>query len=540
MTCTRSGPTLGLATLFVLCTLLGAAGCPGPADDPFGRISDDDDDDDDDGPWPGPHLPLDLEEEGVSAVFLAEAEEQSAGARVLGLGDLDGDGVGDLAVSAPDWLAEDTAPGFGNYGRIYIYFGASVEAGTSSSLADADVVIDGTLSGGKFGIFMSLIPDLDGDGIAELLAGRTASNLGAAALIFTSDQLSSPGTLEDEDAHAVLQVSDLVEIPYVGAGGAAVGDLDGDGLSEVVIGAPGLSVLDADGDPMSEAGKAFLFEGADLADGGDFDLFEATTVIQGHVSRADCGERLFGVGDVDGDGLGDLLVGSRRIGTGEDVDHGQAALFRGADLLDGDLDLDDAFATWRGTRGGDELGIDAVGMGDLDGDGLGDFSLAAYKADASGGDHGKVYVVLGAALGTGGAGEISEAASWEIVGGVGHLFGRSLAAGDVDGDELTDLLVGASRATGVGQTAGKSHLFTGADLLASEETALDSSDASAIFAGVTQGEESGTSVAIVPDMDGDRLDELLFGAPEYTDPDLGQWAGRAVLVFSAYPDPETE
>ncbi len=531
-----------LLRLAISCALLLAlVGCPTEDDDPFGRLDGSgDDDDDDDGPWPGPYLPLDAEEEAVSAILVGEVAEDSAGFQLVALGDLDGDGVGDFAVGAPDWEAADAAPGFGEYGRVYVFYGGSVGAGLRGSVADADLVIDGTLSGGKFGIFLTSVPDLDGDGNVELLAGRTATNLEAAALLFTSGQLAAGGDLEDEEAHAVLQVSDILENPYVGAGAASPGDLDGDGLPEVVVGAPGLSAPDADGDPMSEAGKAFLFTGADLADGGDFDLFEATTVISGHAERADCGERLFGVGDVDGDGVGDLVIGSRRLGTGEEHDHGRAFFFRGADLLDGDMDLDDAFASWRGAQAGDELGIAAAGLGDLDGDGLDDLAVSAWKADAAGGDHGKVYVLGGAALGTGGDRAISESAGWEIVGSVADQFGRSLAVGDVDGDELLDLLVGAPEAAGVAQAAGKSHLFTGADLLDFGEEAVGSDEASAIFAGAISGEESGTSVAIVPDMDGDRLDEILIGAPEYTDDAVGNWTGRAILVFSAYPDPELE
>jgi hypothetical protein len=163
-----------------------------------------------------------------------------------------------------------------------------------------------------------------------------------------------------------------------------------------------------------------------------------------------------------------------------------------------------AFATIGGDAPDDRFGSSVAGVGDLDGDAVPDFMVAAARADPNGANSGRVRVYSGA----------DGAVLFTFDGdAAGDQFGTSVRrAGDVDNDGVPDLAVGAPFHDGVGADSGLARVFSGRT-----GAVLHT------FFGVAAGDEFGGSVAGVGDTDGDGFGDLLVGAPssDLGGPDLG-------------------
>ena len=147
----------------------------------------------------------------------------------------------------------------------------------------------------------------------------------------------------------------------------------------------------------------------------------------------------------------------------------------------------------------------------MDGDGLDDLLVGAVYNDDAETRAGKAYLVLAASLGSTSTLDLS-LADYSLVGeNRGDMAGVSVSnAGDVDGDGLDDLVVGAKGNDDGGSSAGKAYLVLGASLGVDPE--IDLADADYGFIGEAGGDYAGVSVSTAGDVDGDGLDDLLVGA----------------------------
>ncbi|MCA9772908.1 MAG: FG-GAP repeat protein [Myxococcales bacterium] len=303
-----------------------------------------------------------------------------------------------------------------------------------------------------------------------LLAG------GAAALLLTFG--SAPAW-----AQAVLytvagtSVDDLFGYAAVG-----VGDTDLDGVPDLLVGAPQITPAGAEGYLIVLGGPA----GA------------PRFLLSGGVPEGEFGRAVTGLGDVTGDGAADFAVGAPAQG------NGRVYLISGAAA--------GAILTVDGDDPGDLYGFSVAGMGDLDGDAVGDLAVGIPGDDTPATDAGALRAV---SVATG-------ATIFTIQGLIpADHFGNAVAnVGDVDGDLLNDIAVGADNASPAGSQSGQVRVLSGAN-----------GATLYTFDGQSGGDHFGAVVAGAGDVNNDGTPDVIVGAP--FDDDGGNDAGSATVFSGA-------
>ena len=313
-------------------------------------------------------------------------------AAVVGIGDVDGDGINDVAVGAR--LDDD---GSSDRGAVYVLFlnaDGTVKAeqkisdtagGLAASLGDAD----------EFGVAVVGIGDVDGDGINDVAVGARldddgGSDRGAVYVLF----LNADGTVKAEqkisDTAGGLAAS-LDNDDRIGRSVAGIGDLDGDGINDIAVGA----YFDDDGG--SDRGAVYvLFLNADGTVKAEQKISDTAGGLAASLDPDDeFGVAVAGIGDVDGDGINDIAVGAYFDDDGGSDRGAVYVLFLNAD---GTVKAEQKISD---TAGGlaaildndDRIGRSVAGIGDLDGDGLIDLIVGASSDDDGGTGSGAVYVL---------------------------------------------------------------------------------------------------------------------------------------------------
>jgi hypothetical protein len=376
----------------------------------------------------------------ASSLTYASADADFSGVAGDALGvavamvDVDGDGVDDIVVGASG------ADGGGSgAGAVYVWRGSATERAGTASVSLADIELRGEGAGDAAGAAIARVGDADGDGLDDLLVGAAGADAGGtgagAAYLVLSGVATGVTSLADADTVFLGER----EGEAAGTAVAGAGDVDADGLADLLIGAPY-----ADG-VATDAGQAYLVYAPFRA--GIYDLGKVQTRIQGTDGRDYAGTYVAAAGDVDADGYADVLVGA----PGDDdagTDAGKVVLFYGP-VPPARLDLGDADAWFTGEAAGDGAG--PVGSGDIDADGWSDVIVGAPSADPGGTSSGAAYLFYGPLAGSG---AISlRSADLEVDGdGAGEALGGRVAGGTVDVDAFGDILVAADSAT-VGSVA---------------------------------------------------------------------------------------
>jgi len=315
------------------------------------------------------------------------------GIDVATIGDLDDDGINDLAIGA--YYDDDGGSG---RGAVYVLFMKT--DGTVKSyqkISDTEGSFTATLDDTDlFGVSVTAMGDLNGDGIIDLAVGAIfdddgGSNHGAVYVLFmnTDGTVKSFQKISDTVGSftATLGSSDIFGVSV-----SALGDLDGDGVTDLAVGAP------EDDDGGEGRGAMYVLF---LKTDGTVKSYQKISNTEGSFTATlNTGDR-FGasvtaMGDLDGDGVTDLVVGAQ-----EDDDGGQSrsavyVLFMQTNgTVKSFQKISDTAGNFTATLDdGDRFGISTATLGDLDGDGVIDLAVGADNDDDGGTNRGAVYVLF--------------------------------------------------------------------------------------------------------------------------------------------------
>ena len=406
--------------------------------------------------------------------------------RQLDAGDVTGDGKADIVIATL-------------YANSYNGGAFVVPSPVSGrwSLSDVGYYLKGTKP--TYGGGRSVgIGDLSGDGVGDVLVGGPWADPPSAWITF--GPISANGVLADADVQLIGRSGTYT------SHGCDLGDVNGDGVADAIIGAY------YDSGTASNSGKAFgvygpLSAGTTLTLTTDSD-FE---ILATH-KNAYFGRWVQAGADMDGDGIGDMLIAAPYDHTSK----GAAYIFHGPPPSS--QTTDEADGAWAGTHSNGIAGED-IGLGDINGDGLTDALVGSAYDDAAANDAGALYVIFGPGTGS----DSLENADIVVLGSdKAQLMGAGAKGGDLDGDGLDELVVGATSDRSGGQVSGSAFLFFGL-----EAGSYSASDADAVFTGERKLDYLGEGVT-VGDLDGDGDEELILGAPGQ---DEGGSEGGAVYIL---------
>lgn len=438
-----------------------------------------------------------------------------------------------LTSSSGEWRLVGTLVRDGNTYNVYNDAG-----GKAQLIVDADVgfVVSAMVtlasvaagSGGfviKSGSAISSAGDVNGDGLDDLIVGAASadSRAGRSYVVFgkTDGSAVDVSALTAGTGTAGFVINGQSAGDYSGISVSSAGDVNGDGLDDLIVGACGSDAY---------AGRSYVVFGKTNGVAIDVSALTAGTgtagfVISGETAGDASGASVSSAGDVNGDGLDDLIVGA----SGHDPAGRSYVVFGKTDGAAIDVS---ALTTGTGTAGfvinGQIAGGPVASAGDVNGDGLDDLIVGM---SAVRGEVGHSYVVFGKT--DGGAVDVAALTAGTntagfVINGLSAYdsSGSSVSsAGDVNGDGLDDLIVGASySASGTGRSYVVFGKTDGATVDVSALTA-GTGTAGFVINGETAGDYSSMSVSSAGDVNGDGLDDVIVGAPYSVE------TGRSYVVF---------
>jgi hypothetical protein len=499
-------------------------------------------------------------EERGAAAMLGTIEFSDAGSSVASIGDIDGDNWPELLVSAPRQGVSIDGTTY-RPGMIYVVSGKAIAeapygilellAGATAGIAAIDGSVD-TEPFSEIGADLTGIGDIDGDGLPEVAIG--SHRWGSAGAVFIARGLGLRNVLQNRDTIPVtalasvgagLRIDGSDSNADAGFRLASISDLDNDGRDELAICAPGAT------EATKLAGMTYIIMGEAIAKrlgGGPVDL-EQIVADQGGIRLAgsnyfasDCHD-LADAGDFDGDAVNDIIIGEARGGIASSsrvhVVYGQAlteALSGTGMITLANLEQSGQGVTIISSVNLDDFGTAVAGAGDFNGDGFDDILLgaptAALEPDDRAANFGKAYIVWGTDVPFTNSLVLQDVSALglgiDIVGdSEGSAAGISVtAAGDINGDGFSDVLVAASGSSVARDSAqdlfvraGKVHLLFGNDAFTGNQIRISEAFDGISIYGVNQGSRFGNALDVINadlDLDADAIPDFVIGVSDAT------------------------
>lgn len=520
-----------------------------------------------------------------------QTEGDRLGTSVYNAGDINGDGLDDsivTAVEAGDVNGEpDSYPYSDRRGEAYVIFGTSENSNSTFNLenlnGDNGFKISGIDPNHELGRAVSA-GDLNGDGLDDLVLGAPNAGLivsnygysysesnGEAYIIFgKQDNFAADFDLNSLDGGNGFILKGIDAEDLLGTAVTNAGDLNGDGIDDLAVSAAGGGqlVTNEDGFTSSDRrGEVYVLFGKNSGFEARINLSNLNGnngfAVEGRDANNSLGSALSNAGDINGDGIDDLLVGTANggdvlddpFGNGYSDQRGEVYVIYGkqdgfddrfnvADLLNGV----DGFAI-SGTGIEDNLGNAVSNAADLNGDGIDDLVLGAVNASTSGEytREGEVYVIFGGQNNFGTQFDLNslDGNNGFSLAGIdpGDGLGNAVNLGDFNGDGIDDLFVGASTAGedigafgySYSDLRGEAYIIFGKDtgFTAQVDLANLSEDQGSKVVGVNSDDLLGSAIASGGDINGDGAEDLIVSAPGVDLGDEYTKEGTTYVIFGS-------
>ncbi|WP_378183441.1 gliding motility-associated C-terminal domain-containing protein [Aquimarina sp. SS2-1] len=349
-----------------------------------------------------PELPLSILDGANSLIVNGINAQDDLGFSVKDAGDVNGDGIADVIIGAPavDNILEDV-------GEAYVVFGASglnIESFDPSTLDGINgFIIRGTSANSQLGKSVDGAGDLNGDGIDDVMIGvPISSGIGKVIVIFGSNSgFSSVYEEADIDESNGIIISSDIERDQFGDALSRIGDINNDGVDDIIIAAPSDDVI------FSNSGRSYVIFGNSSISSLDVSVLDGNNgfFINGFAQSSGFGTKVSNAGDVNNDGIDDLILGFPNYDEGVITNVGRICVVYGNDSgFSSSVDLNmlnggNGFSIV-GVEEGATFGFSVGTAEDFNNDGITDLIIGSPRKDYNNGirnirDLGEAYVIYG-------------------------------------------------------------------------------------------------------------------------------------------------